>query len=56
MSGGVPGAQKAPEIGVQGSTGGTPAQMLLAALLNTRGQAQNPLRVPTLGSMLGGGT
>lgn len=55
FSGGVAGAQKAPELGVQASTGGTPAQLLMQALL-ARGQTPNPLRVPTLAHLLGGGT
>jgi hypothetical protein len=54
-SGGVANAQKAPEIGVQNTTGGTPAQMLLAAILGGRNMP-NPLRVPPLGALLGGGT
>lgn len=56
MSGGVPGAQKAPELGIQASTGGTPAQLLLQMLLGPKGGAgaANPLRVPTLAALMGG--
>ncbi len=51
FSGGVTGSQKAPELGVQVSTGGTPAQLLLQALL-ARSQ-QDPLRVPLLNNLFG---
>lgn len=56
FSGGVSGSQKAPELGAQMTTGGTPAQLLLQALLGGgRGGTPNPLRVPTLGALLAGG-
>lgn len=54
-SGGVTGSQKAPEIGAQMTTGGTPAQLLLQAILGGgRAGGLDPLRVPTLGALLGG--
>lgn len=54
FSAGVTGSQKAPEMGVQMTTGGTPAQMLLQAILGGGRGAADPLRVPTLGALLGG--
>lgn len=55
FGGGITGAQKAPDIGAAMTTGGTPAQLLMQALLNAgRGQT-NPLRVPSLGELLKGG-
>lgn len=54
-SGGVTGSQKAPELGIQQTTGGTPAQLLLQAILGGgRAGGLDPLRVPTLGALLGG--
>lgn len=52
MSGGVAGAQKANDLGGQ-QVAGSPAQLLMMALLGGRAgaQGQNPLRVPTLGSL-----
>lgn len=56
IHGGVTAAQKAPEMNVAMSAGGSPAQLLLQALMGggARG-GLNPLRVPTLGALLGGG-
>lgn len=55
VHGGVTAAQKAPDMNVAMSAGGSPAQLLLQALMGggARG-GLNPLRVPTLGSLLGG--
>lgn len=53
MSGGVAGAQKAPDMKLQ-NAGPSPAQSLMAAMLGG-GQNQNPLRVPQLGALLRGG-
>lgn len=54
FGGGIAGAQKAPDVGASITTGGTPAQLMMQALLNAgRGQT-NPLRVPSLGELLRG--
>lgn len=56
FSGGVAGAQKAPEMGVKAGT--SPAQALMAALLGNRagggGKGQGGSQIPSLGALLNG--
>lgn len=53
MNAGVSGSQRAPELGV-GMGGGSSVQAEILAALGLLGRQQDPLRVPALGSLLGG--
>lgn len=56
MNAGVSGSQKAPEVGVKGLSGGSSANaaILQAILAGSGGGNKDSLRVPSLGSLLGG--